>query len=59
MSFWQYERILNAQNAWHEARTALPPIKDDAEQPNKPKPLPIRTDGTGPQMANRPGLARQ
>lgn len=50
MSFWRYERILHAQNAWHAAQRALPRPKDDGAAP-KQQPLPIRADGTGPQLA--------
>lgn len=48
MSAWEYDRVVHAQNAWHQARRDLPPLKEDEK---KKQPPPLRTDGSGPQFA--------
>lgn len=48
MSAWDYDRIVHAQNAWHEARRLLPPVKEGEQ---RQEPLPILPNGAGPQFA--------
>jgi len=48
MSAWDYDRIVHAQNVWHEARRLLPPVKPGEQQQ---EPLPILPNGVGPQFA--------
>jgi len=48
MGAWDYDRIVHAQNAWHESRRLLPPPKPGEQ---KQEPLPILPNGVGPQFA--------
>lgn len=48
MSAWDYDCIVNAQNAWHKARRDMPPLPP-AEEGKKPPPI---TPGAGPQMVD-------
>lgn len=47
MSFWTYERVLHAQNAWLKSQKDLP---KDKETPTQEAPKANRADGFGPQL---------